>query len=299
MTSAHPEEIVVVRRRADGTRVSRAVAALPLKDRDDVLRKARLHLDATRSAALFSDRLMLVEGVTEAVVVREFGYAWAGADEDKEAFVDALTIVAMGTRVGPWPVRLLATRDHELVDRLVILSDSDKPLDVAPTPSSYLVDHDEAIVKQVHSHPTLEPAVLPGNETHVRAAIVALGEEPPEPLAVASITALFASARKAKGDRPASPAGSLSSRKGEFALALGEQLLTARLAGTPIVVPTHLQEAFEFLFGEREAAGDETSGRVTEATDTTERTADTEPATSQPGAPQDFGAPAGPKPIAT
>ncbi len=300
MTSAHPDELVVVRRRVDGTRVSRAVATLPLKDRDDVLRKARLHLDATRSAALFSDRLMLVEGVTEAVVVREFGYAWAGADQDREAFVDALTIVPMGTRVGPWPVRLLATRDHELVDRLVILSDSDKPLDVAPTPSTYLDDHDDAIVKQVHSHPTLEPAVLAGNETYIRAAILALGEEPPEPLTVASVTTLFASARKAKGDRPASAAGPLSSRKGEFALALGEQLLTARLTGTPVVVPTHLQEAFEFLYGGLDAVGADTTEVETGPASTSGTTRPgpvIELPTALPAAPHEPGGPAEPGPV--
>jgi putative ATP-dependent endonuclease of OLD family len=72
------------------------------------MRKARLHMDASRSAALFADRLALVEGVTDTAVVREFGWIWAGRDLGKQAFVDAESIVPMGTKVGAWPVQLLA-----------------------------------------------------------------------------------------------------------------------------------------------------------------------------------------------
>lgn len=118
ITSCDPEEIVVVRRELDGRHISRAVATLPLTGRNEVLRKTRLHLDATRSAALFAERLLLVEGVTEAAVVREFGWVWAGDDMDKQAFIDALSIVPMGTKVGPWAVRLLATKNHELCSRI-------------------------------------------------------------------------------------------------------------------------------------------------------------------------------------
>jgi len=41
------------------------VAHIPLSKPQQVLRMARLHLDASRSASLFADRLILVEGVTE------------------------------------------------------------------------------------------------------------------------------------------------------------------------------------------------------------------------------------------
>lgn len=76
ITACAPEELVVVRRTARG-RVCRAVAdVVPEKDRAVTLRKTRLHLDASRSAALFAERLVLVEGVTDAAVVREFGRTW-------------------------------------------------------------------------------------------------------------------------------------------------------------------------------------------------------------------------------
>jgi len=102
-----------------------AEAGLPAPDRSTVLRKARLHLDATPLAALFAERVVLVEGVTDATVLCRFGRAWGRDDPDRSAFVDALTIVVMGTRVGHWPVQLPATRGYEFAARVAILSNSD------------------------------------------------------------------------------------------------------------------------------------------------------------------------------
>ncbi len=87
ITSCRPDELIVVRRLPDGLRVARTVAALPVGDRQTVLRMARLHMDASRSAALFAERLALVEGVTDAAVVRQFGWVWAADDDDKQSFV--------------------------------------------------------------------------------------------------------------------------------------------------------------------------------------------------------------------
>ena len=77
---------VELRRTREDTHVARPVALLPIADPEAVLRKARLHMDATRSSALFAQRLVLVEGVTDAAVLRQFARAWAGADPDKTAF---------------------------------------------------------------------------------------------------------------------------------------------------------------------------------------------------------------------
>lgn len=126
VTAALPEDIVVLRKHRDGRRSSRTIATIPMTEKADVLRKARLHLDATRTASIFAERVLLVEGVTEVALVRELARVWAGEDIDKQAFVDALTITAMGTKVGAWPVRLLATRGHEICERLAVLTDSDQ-----------------------------------------------------------------------------------------------------------------------------------------------------------------------------
>jgi putative ATP-dependent endonuclease of OLD family len=268
LTSARPEDVVVLRTLSKGRKVSRAVAKLPLKDREEVLRKARLHLDATRSSSLFAERLLLVEGVTDTIVVREFAWAWAGDDADKQSFVDALTIVAMGTRVGPWPMRLLATRGHEIASRLAVLSDSDKDFAAAPSPPAWLADHDKAVVRIFHSHPTLEPAVTEGNEAHVAAALGAIGMSPPGVITPEWIHALFAGRKAAKDDKPAVPAGPGNGKKAEFALALGEQLLISREQGSAVAVPQHLSELLDFLYSEpvapSETAGEDDHGDISD-----------------------------------
>ncbi|MEU8001068.1 AAA family ATPase [Catellatospora sp. NPDC049111] len=264
ITTGRPDEIVVLRRLADGRRTARAVAGIPIEDRKTVLRMARLHLDSTRSASLYAERLVLVEGVTESAVIREFGFVWAGSDPDKQAFVDALSIVAMGTRVGSWPVRLLATKDHELCERLAVLSDSDKAFDQTPTMPVWLAAHDPAVVRVFHSHPTLEPAVTVGNETIVEAALRECGLDVPSPLTAEAVHDLFRSAQKAKEGRPASPAGPGKKRKAEFALAMADQLDQIRSKGdVQVILPDHLQSLFDFLYGDdSQAAAESTSSEA-------------------------------------
>jgi putative ATP-dependent endonuclease of the OLD family len=262
ITTCLPEEVVVLRRKRDGTRVARPVAALPVADKISVLRKARLHLDATRSAALFAERLVLVEGVTDAALLRQFGRAWAGDDAIRSAFVDALTIVAMGARIGHWPVQLLATRDYELASRVAILGDSDKPLDADPTPPAWLADHDPDRVRFFPSHPTLEPAVTSGNEEAVAAALTDIGISPPTIVSVETIHAMF---RRATAN--GMQAGPGARHKGEFALALAEQLaMRTDTRPASVTVPTHIAAMFEYLYAS--STDGHIDGPIEAATDT-------------------------------
>lgn len=247
ITSCDPTELVVVRRDSKGERVSRTVADIPLTKRDEVLRKARLHLDASRSASLFADRVLLVEGVTEVAVLRELGWAWAGADADKQAFIDALSIVPMGTKVGPWAVRLLATRDHELCGRVAVLRDSDKGFDETPTQPMWAADHDPDVLLVEHSHPTLEPQLTEFNEDYIAAALGDIGLDVPEEMTPEVVHALFRSKHK-EGDETV-PAGPGASMKGEFAEALAGRLRDARYAGNiDVHVPGPHIAIFEFLY---------------------------------------------------
>jgi len=248
ITSCDPEDVVILRKLADGRRVARAVATLPLTDRTEVLRRTRLHLDASRSAALFAERLLIVEGVTDAAIAREFGWVWAGADLDKQAFIDALSIVPVGTKVGSWSVRLLATRDHELCTRLAVLRDSDLPFEGTVTAPSWAAAHNPDVVLVEHSHPTLEPALTYGNEDLVRAALVEVGLDVPEPLTPEAVHMIFRSARKQKGDQPATAAGPGTSDKGEFALTLAAGVAAAHASGTAVTLPTAFQRVFDFLY---------------------------------------------------
>ncbi|MCO6751703.1 AAA family ATPase [Streptomyces sp. IpFD-1.1] len=253
ITACAPEELVVVRRTARG-RVCRAVAdVVPEKDRAVTLRKTRLHLDASRSAALFAERLVLVEGVTDAAVVREFGRTWAGADARKHSFIDALSIVHMGWKVGQWPVHLLATQGRELCTRLAVLVDSDLPFESEDRKKpKWLSAHDPSVVDAFVSHPTLEPAITEGNKHLIEAALEEVGLEVPE-VTPQSVHELFRSARTAKGEQPAIPAGLGAKKKGDFALAFAGLLAEANevdpeQASNLPTVPEHMRQLFEFLY---------------------------------------------------
>lgn len=174
VAACQPEELVVLRSDAAGVRRSIVIGEVPFENRRRTLRMAKLHMDATRSVALFAERIMLVEGVTDAVVVRQLGAVWAGSDREKEGFIDALTVIVVGTKVGEWPVDFLATPGHEVAQRVAILRDSDVRGGPQP-PLPLWVTARDPVVRAFVSHPTLEPALVDGNESAVTEALTALG----------------------------------------------------------------------------------------------------------------------------
>jgi len=248
VTSCDPTDIVVLRHDTGGRNVARAITQIPMKERDEVLQKTRLHLDATRSSALFAERLTIVEGITDAALLREFAWVWAGDDEDRQAFVDALSIVALGSRIGAWPVRLLATSGSELCTRLAVLSDSDVAVDQEPRTPAWLADHDETVVRIFHSRPTLEPSVTPGNEDLLTAALAEIGLDAPEPINAVTIGELFQGGRAKTNEHESIPAGRGANRKGEFALALAGQVRAAFDERRSVIVPFHIADLLEFLY---------------------------------------------------
>ncbi len=243
ITACETEDLVVVRRDDDGNPVSRTVASIPFADRERVLTRTRLHLDATRSAALFSERVVLVEGITDAAVVRALAVRWAGDDVVRLAAVEALSIVAMGTRVGPWPVSFLATPGYELVRRLVVLTDSD----VAPgeefSPPAWMTQLDGSRVHIAVSEPTLEPAVTLGNERLVEQALSDIDIEVPETVDVATVHELFKS-RRVRDRVVVQDAGPANARKADFALALANAV--RRAAPDAVTVPQHIDAMLRF-----------------------------------------------------
>jgi len=102
-------------------------------------------MDATRSGSLFAERVVLVEGVTDAVVLRQLGTVWAGTDREKEGFADALTITVIGARVGAWSVELLATLGHEVVQKVAILRDSDTREGPVPVLPQWITSRDPVV----------------------------------------------------------------------------------------------------------------------------------------------------------
>ncbi len=160
VAACDPDDLVVCVRTQDGP-AARTIKRFEL--RKDHRALARRHLDASRSASIFADRVVLVEGVTDATVLRAFARVWAADDRIKRRFVDALTVTVVGSRVGPWLYRLLVDRDHPICTKLGVLVDSDgKP---APKWIPPAVAMSEGRLGAFSSDPTLEPSLVDGNET--------------------------------------------------------------------------------------------------------------------------------------
>ncbi|WP_326830342.1 hypothetical protein OIE13_07730 [Streptosporangium sp. NBC_01810] len=199
----------MLRRLQSGKRIACAVAHLNIKK--DVLSKARLHLDATRSSALFAERMALVEGVTDVALLRQLGLAWAAGNQNRTSFVNALAIIPMGFKGRPWAVQLLAIKGKELCDRIAVLGDTDKPSSGnLLTDPAWLASHDQKIVKHFASEPTLEPAITAGNEDAVAAALGKIGVIIPLRITPDEIQLLFRSA----SIKHKTSAGSASRKKG-------------------------------------------------------------------------------------
>lgn len=229
-----PEELVVVRKDAENRTLSRRLADLPMSDskKTQLFQQTRLHLDATRSAALFADRVLIVEGVTEASILRLLGRAWAGSDARRIGFIDSLAILPVGHKVGQWPIRLLATPGHELVTRVAAVADTDRrgtPLPEAQPPAWHSeLDHESA--RFYWSRPTLEPSLVDGNENLIKRAFKACKLDEPDSVTAETVDQFFVKHPK---------------RKGKFALALA-LLIDKNL--NSVVVPSHISEMFTWLY---------------------------------------------------
>lgn len=231
ISAANPEEIVVLRN-TGGIRKAVKVAEIPLNPatRAKTLRMAKMHLLASRSGALFARRLLLVEGITDAALVRAFAQHWAGGDDVKLGFVGSLSIVPIGNRVGQWPFELLATPGYELVEKVAALCDSDlrgTPLPAPVTPPWHAT-LDPAFGRVFWSQPTLEPSLVAGNELLVAQSLIDSGLAVPSSIDPESIDAIFLG----------------SSKKAEFA-----NYLAANVEASPTAaVPPQIAAVLDWLF---------------------------------------------------
>ena len=233
ISACPPDELVVLRRMNSGERVARTVAAVPMHDRKRTLRMATLHLDGTRSASFFAPRLVLVEGVADAILLRSIAKAWATRSTEQEAVIDALTIHIVGSKIGRWTLDLLATRGYELVERLAILSDTDAREDVEHSPPAWLGDFDPEVVGAFFSSPTLEPSLVPGNESLVAGVLDELSIARTGEVTASKVDQIFQNEGRA--------------RKAEFAIALADTLSSNI---EELIVPTHIEELLSFLLSD-------------------------------------------------
>lgn len=229
IAASDPEDLVILRRDASGRPSARTIAEFGLSEAR--LDQARRHLDVNRSASLFAQRSVLVEGITDAIVLRAVARVWAGDDRIRRRFVDALTISVVGSRIGPWLPDLLTRDGEEIVDRLAILRDSDgKP------PPTWVTDSASEHFRVFLSVPTLEPSITPGNESTVRSILqrVAKGnvEIPNDDDELATwVGAWFKDQGKA--------------RKALFADRFAK---ACRDSLTTVEVPTHLADLLDFIW---------------------------------------------------
>jgi putative ATP-dependent endonuclease of OLD family len=248
ITSASPEELVLLRKTADGSRACRTVGEIPYDSRTEIIQRATLHFDSARSAALFSSRVLLVEGVTDAALVREFGMAWCGEDYTKRSFIHALSIVPIGSKVGKWPVEFLASPGHELIERLAVLRDSDLDPSLIPTPPSWLSRYNDSMVFLAQSHPTLEPSITSGNEGLIGSVLGRMGLSPEGPVTPEGMEELFRGARKATQTTESASAGPAARRKGEFSFEMAAEIRTTLRSGGTVQVPEAIKSVLDFLF---------------------------------------------------
>lgn len=229
VAACDPEDLVVLRRDDEGRPAARTIKSFALGEKR--LAQARRHLDVNRSASLFAERGVLVEGITDAIVLRAIAHVWADDDRLKRRFVDALTVSVVGSRVGPWLPRLLARTGYEIVDRLAVLRDTDgrpAPLWVARTRSAHF--------DVFYSDPTLEPAITPGNEVLIRSILEKLGVDPDEvPADDEALPGWVGRWFKKKG----------KARKALFA---DEFAAACRSSASDVLVPTHLAALLEFVW---------------------------------------------------
>ncbi|WP_319451195.1 MULTISPECIES: ATP-dependent nuclease [unclassified Mycobacterium] len=247
VAACDPAELVVIRRDMDRRTVARTLKALPLESnvREFLFEQTRLHMDAERSASFFAEQLLVVEGVTEAALLRVVGRAWAVNHPTRLAFIEALSIVFVGHKVGQWPIRLVGTPGFELVTRVAALADTDRRGDPLPDakPPDWHKKLDAESARFFWSRPTLEPSLLPGNEAFFRRALERLKQNVPDPMNAGEIDGLFKS----------NP-----SLKGRFALVLASEM-SADLSN--VRVPKHVAAAYAWLMQEPPPAdGDKSAG---------------------------------------
>lgn len=111
-------------------RVTRAVEVWRLQLPDEDLRKVDRYLDVTRSALLYGQRVMLIEGIAEALLMPELAKILFGSDEQRmRRFRSASVIAIDGVDFAPY-VRLLLgkseSHDFRIADRVAVITDEDR-----------------------------------------------------------------------------------------------------------------------------------------------------------------------------
>ena len=195
-------------------------------------------MDASRSGALFAERLVLVEGITEAALLRAFGRAWAAGDRANWRSSTHWRSCRSGTGSASGLFICWLSPDSSSLHRWRSCHNYNRPenpgdLMPGPTPPPWQQKFDTSDhVEWFWSKPTLETTLVAGNEALVNEALKRIGKDLNETPTLENVDALFAR----KSNRRF---------KGEFAFEL------AALADenqTNLVVPDQLRNLFDWLW---------------------------------------------------
>ena len=257
ISACKPDELVVFTRH-DGTPRAVTIRELDLSPTERAL--AQRHLDMSRSAALFTDHLVMVEGMTDVAALRVFAKIWAAGDAVKTAFADGLTVTVVGSRIGSWLPKLVANAENPIARRAAILVDTDGKDD-----PDWLADQESATFGVFRSDPTLEPAITEGNEDALASIVNAMSPR---------VSPFLDGTAPTKDLVRDYFRGSGKGKKAEFADRLTE--LQAEEPGR-LTLPDHLRELLDWLFDGFSAAD---PAAVTEGGDDEPAVADEPPTES-------------------
>lgn len=240
---------------------------LPLNSVDR--RKVDRYLDVTKAALLFGGRVLLVEGIAEALLLPAIArmHTLNGHEEKLRLFMSAVFVAIDGVDFEPYVKLLLTTlNDARIAERVVVLTDGDKGL--APDDEEDDEDEDEDTAAETAS---LKPELIPGERRQKAFTEIAvkLGAKPffeaisstysleTELIEAGNIDIMRAvylelhpkSAKKwdkataLSGDERAKAIHKIfkSTRKGDFAQLLAKEIED----GKPFKVPAYIKKAIE------------------------------------------------------
>jgi putative ATP-dependent endonuclease of OLD family len=232
-----------------------ALADIPLDDPD--IRKINQYLDVTRSELLFSRRVILVEGIAEAVLLPALtdSCVYAGSDDAarlRRQRLRSVSIINIGSVDFVPYIKLLAQEVSgvRLVDRLVVITDGDPDLDGDDTVQNradelrrLIAEIDAENIAVVHSSKyTLEADVMvpvERNSTALRSAFIAQ-----KPKSASTWTALVTADNPAEAMYRKLRTNSKFLAKGQFAHDLAAIL---RSDGSSFQCPEYLADAIRLV----------------------------------------------------
>lgn len=132
-----------------------AIGQLELAPRD--LRKINQYLDATKAALLFARRVILVEGISEAVLLPVFvkHCVYSGEDDENKRFrrlFHGVTVISVGSVDFTPYIKLLlgkSAEGHRVLDQLAIITDKDPDLGDGDDDVDESVRNRQTVLEQV------------------------------------------------------------------------------------------------------------------------------------------------------